>query len=160
MARPQYTPEQRILKFWSKVAITADDEKCWEWHGWKDKDGYGSIRPDPYSHTRTHRFSWMITYGNIPDGLQVLHKCDNPPCCNPKHLFLGTTQENTKDRDNKGRGIKGEGHHQHRLTNEQVDYIREHYLRDVKTRDLATMFGVSTTTIYNVAKRLQWKWRP
>ena len=159
MARPKYTPEQRISKFWAKVNITADNEQCWEWQGGKDKDGYGGVRIDPHSSTKSHRFSWMITYGEIPDNLFVLHKCDKPSCCNPKHLFLGTTQENTKDRYTKGRSAKGEEHGNHKLLGEEVDCIREEHALGVSTKVLAERFNVHTSTIHNIVTRKQWKSR-
>lgn len=90
----------------AKVLASIDSEGglncCWPWLKYIDKDGYGRLS---YQRLRVgaHQWSYIHHYGEIPKGLFVCHSCDNPSCCNPMHLWLGTTQENTKDRDNKGR---------------------------------------------------------
>lgn len=91
--------------FWSKVEVRGPDD-CWEWTGYRMKFGYGRF---PLGHRPSrrnvlaHRAVWVLTYGGIPDGLDVCHDCDNPPCCNTRHLFLGTHRDNMIDRENKGR---------------------------------------------------------
>lgn len=92
------TPEQR---YFENVEIK---EGCWGWRAATNRKGYGRF----YSkHTQSaHRFSWIIHKGKIPDGLFVLHKCDNPPCTNPEHLFLGTNLDNIRDMIAKGRNYK------------------------------------------------------
>jgi hypothetical protein len=80
----------------------AKKSKCWEWYGVKDKRGYGQTgRNDKY--IGAHRLSWTLYRGEIPKGMHVLHRCDNPPCVNPDHLFLGTNSENQLDSVSKGR---------------------------------------------------------
>jgi hypothetical protein len=71
--------------------------------GAKLRHGYGSFGVSKKKSTQAHRFSWYLTNGEIPDGIYVCHKCDNPPCCNPKHLFLGTAKDNADDMRAKGR---------------------------------------------------------
>ena len=88
-----------ILRFMSKIRI---DERCWEWQGACDESGYGEIRMRP-GKSKAHRVSYLLFKGAIPDGWCVLHHCDNPPCVNPRHLFLGTKQDNVIDMMNKGR---------------------------------------------------------
>ena len=79
-------------------------EDCWEWRGQFNACGYGKFRLTPNSMNLAHRVAWQIAHGPIPDGLHVCHHCDNPPCCNPAHLFLGTHGDNMRDREIKGRG--------------------------------------------------------
>ena len=88
--------------FWRNVTIT---EGCWTWNGGRDKNGYGrfNVRPRLSSLDRTHRVSWVIHFGAIPEGLQICHHCDNPPCVRPDHLFLGTAADNNADKVAKGR---------------------------------------------------------
>lgn len=95
-------PLDRIL---ARVDKRAGPDKCWPWVGGSLNEGYGCIRLGS-SHGRivlAHRAAWAIANGPIPDGLFVLHHCDNPPCCNPAHLFLGTHQDNMDDMVAKGR---------------------------------------------------------
>lgn len=90
-------------RFWK--LIDQSREGCWEWQGRCDKDGYG-IAPGKYSNKperSSHRMSFHFSYGPIPDGMLVCHSCDNPPCCNPEHLFLGTHADNQKDSAAKNR---------------------------------------------------------
>jgi len=92
-----------INSIWLKINIKSSDE-CWEYIGLLDKDGYGSFMIN-YKNMRAHRVAYESFYGSIPKKLLVLHKCDNPSCCNPNHLWLGTNKDNTQDMINKGRGI-------------------------------------------------------
>lgn len=86
-------------RFWSKVTRS---DRCWEWQGPRDHDGYGFIKVMRCSR-RAHRCSWELCVGPIPNNLFVLHRCDNPPCVNPAHLFLGTARDNALDMVGKGR---------------------------------------------------------
>jgi hypothetical protein len=91
-----------VERFWSKVKIQSG-QKCWLWQGCTS-NGYGQIRPGGYQPCQyAHRVAWELAYGPIPDGLDVLHKCDTPRCVRPSHLFLGTPLDNAIDRDIKGR---------------------------------------------------------
>src|SRR3990167_2515506 len=86
-------------KFWLKVTTS---NQCWLWEGCRDKQGYGRFSiyktaDKPVKHMLSHRFAWELTHGQIPKGLCVLHRCDNPPCVNPAHLFLGTIHDNNHD---------------------------------------------------------------
>ncbi len=94
--------EKDVRRFMEKINVPYDLFACWEWTAATDKDGYGYFRLDK-KHDRGHRVMWKWKVGPIPQGLSVLHSCDNPPCVNPAHLFLGTQHDNMADRDKKGR---------------------------------------------------------
>ena len=94
-----------IGHFWERTVVT--DSGCWEWTGCRLPTGYGHIGFYQNRNCGTHRVAWILTHGDIPKGLCVCHKCDNPPCINPDHLFLGTRADNVHDRDAKGRTHKG-----------------------------------------------------
>lgn len=148
-------------RFWAKVNIPDDHEKCWEWQGSKDGNGYGSLiirKKMIQVRLTTHRISWEIAYGEIPEGLCVCHKCDNRKCVNPNHLFLGTNLDNIRDKIQKGRQPVGEKVPNHKLTSEQVRLIRQEYASGQKgQRKLAKEFGVDKTTIKNIVHRTTWK---
>ena len=86
-------------RFWGKVRV-AQGEGCWEWTGWRlQRSGYGMMWPG----IRAHRLAYELMNGRIPSGMSVLHRCDNPPCVRPDHLFLGTQADNMRDMIRKGR---------------------------------------------------------
>jgi len=102
--RSDFGREQRPLakRFWEKVAA-GDPDECWEWQGSRHPFGYGTINVQRRPVT-AHRIAYQFAHGDVPAGLYVLHHCDNPPCVNPAHLFLGTAKDNTEDMMAKGRG--------------------------------------------------------
>ena len=111
-------------RLWGRVAV-GDKNECWPWTGRKLPDGYGrlTIRNRKWL---AHRLAWTLTFGDIPAGLDVCHKCDNPGCCNPDHLFLGTHLDNMRDKVAKGRAsaLMGEDCPTAKLTNAAVIEIR------------------------------------
>lgn len=103
----KYTPEERAQAFWARVDQSGGHDACWPWTGSLDRKGYGR----PYAKDwprRTHRVAWMLTNGPIPEGMSICHHCDNPPCCNPAHLFCGSNLDNIADRVAKGRSATGD----------------------------------------------------
>jgi hypothetical protein len=106
MAYPPNTPD----KFWA--GFDRMPGGCWLWRHAKGEGGYGRVRFQGRS-VYTHRLAWELTHGPVPEGFDVLHCCDTPPCGNPEHLFLGTDADNAADRAAKGRSAKGLKHGQH-----------------------------------------------
>lgn len=90
------------VRFWSKVQKGGPDQ-CWEWLASRKPSRYGQFTLPGNKLVRAHRMAWVLTHGEIAGGLCVLHRCDNPPCCNPGHLFLGTLRDNARDMLAKGR---------------------------------------------------------
>jgi len=156
--RDAINKEDRI-RFRKKINIKGKDE-CWEWQAAVDSCGYGrfGFRKELLS---AHRFAWIIAFGEIPSGIHVLHSCDNPPCCNPCHLFLGSHQDNMADRNNKGRsngGSKsGEDNPACRYTNKDILKIREMLRKGHTQREVAFMFNTIQLIISAIHLRKYWK---
>jgi Autographiviridae endonuclease len=151
MSRP--FSDNDIAKFWSLVNKT---EYCWLWTKGKDKDGYGVISLQRRS-WRTHRAAYMIAYED-PGNLYVLHRCDNPSCVRPDHLFLGTNDDNMADMRAKGRSQRGQRNGRHVFTPEQVREIRKRGAvhRYGLWTQLAREYEVSPTAIKSIVIRKNW----
>lgn len=154
-------PKSLAERFWPKVRKS---DGCWEWTAHRSGHGYGYIMARHKAGWRplhAHRASWEINRGPIPDGLHVLHRCDNPPCVNPDHLFLGTHLENVADMHAKGRhrsrSPKGEASPNAKLTGAAVMEIRAAWVAGVSGAELSRRFRVSRTAIGCVVKRRSWK---
>jgi hypothetical protein len=173
MGRPRgpSTPEKLIAKSRPDSATG-----CRVWTGDVDKDGYGfvwtneSIAETGRGRTKlAHRAAWEVAHGPIPEGTLVCHSCDNPPCIEVSHLFLGTNVDNMHDRDAKGRNnaARGERHRSYthpesyenvkRLTAPEVLQIRHLATRGLSQRDLARAFGISYPTVNQIINRVTWK---
>lgn len=150
-------------RFWEKVDKSDGPQACWIWTGAKTLDGYGDIFTG-LGRGRAHRVSWELHNGAIPDGLQVLHHCDNPSCVNPTHLWLGNHAENMADMSKKKRGKSnpacGENSTSSKLTNSDVMEIRKLRANGVTRRVLAEKYGVTEGTIGHIASRTTWKHLP
>lgn len=145
--------------FWLKVNKSPKINKtCWEWIGKSLTSGYGKMRFNG-TPQGSHRISWQIHHGNIPEGLNVLHKCDNRLCVNPEHLFLGTQKDNMVDMVKKGRGnpSKGESHVCAKLTEAQVIEIYKRAKKGDRLIALAREFNVHTTTVFDIREQKTWK---
>jgi len=150
------TAEQRF-----RARLLVVESGCWEWQGSLLKKGYGRFGFSSKEVVLAHRFAWELEHGAIPDGQCVLHRCDNPPCCNPAHLFLGTRADNNRDMWAKGRARianrQGERANNAKLTEAQVIEIRRRYIpRVVTCKMLAADYGVTEHTIDAVVSRRNW----
>jgi hypothetical protein len=128
-------------------------DACWPWIGAHDQDGYGKMS----NSQRAHRVAWAYINGEIPTGGVIMHTCDNPPCCNPAHLVLGTNVLNIQDRDLKNRTARGESSPLARLTTKQVLQIRDLHKAGVSKHQLSRTFGVCRPTITSIINRETWK---
>jgi len=133
-------------RFWKNIDKQSDD-KCWNWIGKLSKGGYGNFWIKDLS-DKAHRISWFINYGELPPKIFVCHHCDNRKCVNPKHLFLGTSSDNNKDRAKKGRSAKPIWCIP-KLNNEQKEELIKRYLNGESQRKLAKF--------YNINQRLVWQ---
>jgi len=142
-----------INRFWSKVNKT---NSCWEWTASKD-NGYGRFWLDGHN-LLSHRFSYSLTNGPISRNQVVCHKCDNPSCVNPDHLFLGTRDDNMTDMVRKGRSAKGILNGNRKLTEQEVLEIRNLYATtNITYAELARRYNVDKTNIPSIVKRETWK---
>lgn len=148
-------------RFWAKVDKRGPDE-CWPWTAAVNEHGYGVMRPEGRRNgpaIKAHRVSVKLD-GRDPDGLYVLHRCDNPPCVNPAHLLLGTAADNAADRDSKGRGNRGERNGHAKLTDTQAAEIRRRQRAGERRNRLAAEFGVSGAAVTRIAKGEGWRHVP
>jgi hypothetical protein len=139
--------------FWRSVDKRGHDE-CWEWTGTRFGKGYGSMTIGDVR--GAHRLSYEIAHGKASaSGKQVCHKCDNPPCCNPAHLFLGTAADNARDKELKGRGnqVYGERHCRAKLTE---DAAREIAASTGTTASVAAAYGITPGKVSNIRNGRAW----
>jgi DNA-binding XRE family transcriptional regulator len=146
--------EIEISRFHSNVNKKNEDE-CWNWTGYKQKSGHGQLRMRQQNFY-AHRIAYIITNGQYNENLCVCHKCDNPACCNPKHLFLGTMSDNMKDkviknRQSKGTEVSGI------LTEQEVLEIKRIYADGNTTQTLlGRKYGVTQSTIGRIISGHRW----
>lgn len=187
--RPDYTPKD-IARLWSKIDRSAGPDACWPYLGGRSHNGYGQFTFKHIYNVRAHRVVYELANGPIPDGKFIMHTCDNPPCCNPAHLRLGTPLDNMQDMAAKGRAstglrngahthperrprgdtnglhahpekaAKGERHGCARLTEVDVREIRALRQAGVSGAELALRFGVSRAQISHIVLRHHWKHIP
>lgn len=138
---------------------TNKTDTCWLWTGATQKKfGYGLILHQGRC-ILAHRLSWEAHNGPITNGLHVCHHCDNPPCVNPAHLFLGTCLDNMRDRDAKGRGYdrRGTKNGRAKLTPERVVELRHRFAAGEKRRNLMNEFGIGQTQLRRIANGVHWR---
>lgn len=159
------TWEQVIEDFWSRVN-RGNPNDCWEWQGGRN----GKTQITSYGvfwawrkKYKTHRFAFEISFRKLRDGECALHRCDNPPCCNPAHLFAGSNLDNFRDAQSKGRirHERGEDRYNARLTENDIREIRKKYGKRGKGGmtgvALAKLYGVYPTMIHSIVTRRRWK---
>ncbi len=144
-----------VGKFASKMTI-GNKGDCWPWLGAKYPSGYGVFSVKRRAR-RAHRIAYIISRGPLPEGVLVLHKCDNPICCNPNHLFLGTSLDNVEDRNAKGRQAQGARSSKAKLTAEQVCDIRADQRSQ---REIAKSYNLCKSTIGYIKRGEAWKGLP
>lgn len=176
--KPNMSPAEFAAWFWTMVDQSGGPETCWPWIGGKDDEGYGKVWLNGRMWL-TQRVAYELTNGPIPEGeghhgTCVLHHCDNPPCCNPAHLWLGTQIENMADRESKGRNrpLKGDQHYA-RLQPERLVHGESHWCAKLTEADIPGIFaasaagepqraiarklGVGRTAVRDVLARRTWR---
>lgn len=152
-----------VERFWEKVDKRGPDE-CWQWKAGKTIFGYGVFHAEISNTDLAHRFSYALHYGTMPDGVFVCHRCDNPACVNPAHLFLGTPLENSQDMVKKNRHWvptrKGDANGRAKLTEDDVREIRRLRSNGVREIDVAQQFRVSVDTVSSIFGRRTWSHIP
>lgn len=159
-------PSDPAVRFWAKVDRSQGPDACWPWRAGRDRQGYGKfwVRSGVGETGRTvhaSRVALGLFLGRpVADDKSACHHCDNPPCCNPAHLYEGSSDANANDRHSRGRDPHGERHGRARLTEELVRQIRAAYrpnTRGAGPVSLARRFGLSSRTVRNVVYRLAWR---
>ena len=149
--------ESDKARFWGKVEVRGPDE-CWEWKAFLNNDGYGHFHLGKHGNGmfRSPRVAFFLATGIDPAEMHVLHRCDNPPCCNPDHLSLGTDGDNSADRDKKKRRKPPSGSLNgfSKLTESDVLYIRS---CGDSLRKTAKKFGLDYTTVSDIRRRKSWR---
>jgi hypothetical protein len=148
-------------RFWEKVNKAGPDE-CWEWQGARGPAGHGvftigSKRDKTRKTIPAHRFAYTLEHGTISDDKEACHKCDNPPCCNPAHIFAGTHRENMEDMVAKDRSARGERSGSTKLTDNDVIKIRQLIDCGMKQAEIGKLYSISQKAVSLIALRKRWK---
>ena len=146
--------EKNKKNFHKKISATPTETGCLEWTAWRGQQGYGGFGAGG-KHYVAHRLAYFLETGVDPQGYYVCHHCDNPPCCNPEHLFLGTAADNMRDKTLKGRGNtrRGKSHYRSKLTESDIPLIRA----DSRVqRVIAEEYGVDQSIISEIKSGKRW----
>lgn len=154
----QYVPPSAAERFASMVG-PATPAGCTEWTGYRNKCGYGLFRSGqgPSSVRSAHRFAYEQAHGPIPDGMIIMHSCDNPACVNSDHLSAGSPSENMADRNQKGRQARGVTHHSSKLIDRDIRVIRQLFAARMRVNDIARLFSVSPATVSHIKTNRTWR---
>ena len=152
---PKLNKEQ-IDRFWNMVDI-GESEKCWNWKHTTNKWGYGRVKFDHHQFG-AHRVAWALANRTDPGDQLICHTCDNPLCCNPKHLFLGNHSTNALDATRKGRwhSNAGENHGLAKLTESDIADIRSMYLRGYSQKTIAEVLNIHQSTVSRIMSHKRW----
>jgi hypothetical protein len=144
--------------FWRRVDLSRASAECWPWLGSTNKDGYGIAK---FGRVRTtaHRVAKMLhdDVQTLPTGIVVRHVCNNPPCCNPAHLLLGTQKDNAVDRNLANRQASGERNGRAKLSADLVSVIRTLSAQGMKVREIANLLGCSYGIVWSTLRRRTWR---
>lgn len=145
-----------VERFYTKIDRSSNN--CWIWKGRKTKGGYGNvdiIHDGKWRGINAHRLSYLLIHGEVPDNIHVCHSCDNPPCCRPDHLWLGTFEENMQDAIDKGRKDNtGEKNGRRKINWETVNEIRA--CKDKTRNELAKEYGLKKMQVGNIIRNISW----
>lgn len=149
------------IRFWDKVAICASrqagmSDDCWHWAGHCNRDGYGRLMVNGKTEG-AHRVSWSLHHGEIPKKAHILHRCDNPRCVNPGHLFIGDQRSNVRDMVKKSRHQHGESNGNSKLTEKGVADIIARLASGERNKELAAEYGVKSNTISAILSGRTWR---
>ena len=153
-------------RFWEKIdkdgpTVYEHLGPCWVWTACITKKGYGHFTVKVGDSDTAHRISWRLAWGEIPEDLSILHRCDNPPCVRPDHLFLGTAKDNMQDAARKKRTAIGERNGMAKSSNAKVKQIRELYATGkYSQKDISLMFLIEQASISSIVKGQIWKDAP
>lgn len=146
---------------WQAVDKSGGEDACWAWTRATVSEGRGYVYDRDYKRPRlATRVLYKSLYGEIPDGMFICHKCDNPNCCNPKHWFLGSSKDNVQDMIAKGRKhiMKPEECFRTKLTREQVSEIRELEAKgDLTNKQIGALYGISGVQVCRISRFKRWK---
>lgn len=153
------TSPTTVSRFWEKVDKISTPDGCWMWTAYKNRQGYGKFATKKNIQVLAHRFIWTAMNGPIPGDLVVCHRCDNPSCVRPDHLFLGTSSDNRRDciqkrRNNSAKGCR-QGHA--KITEDDVRAIRRRHATGETQDALAKAFGISQSAVSYIVLRVNWK---
>lgn len=151
---------QNVLRRLLASVLRDSGSGCWVWQKYRNRRGYGCMTMRASLSFLAHRVSYTLFRDAVPSGMMVCHHCDNPPCCNPSHLFVGTRQDNMDDMKRKGRSPAGTASPNSKLTDADVMEIRRRYEAGERTEDIATRFNIKARNVSWVATGKAWSHLP